>query len=198
MKKITYALLILFITLSKVSSANMVMIAAENFVFNPANVQANVGDTIMWMWSAGFHTTTATNIPVGAATWDAPLDQSNQMFIYQVTVEGEYEYKCTFHESMGMIGRITVLGTSGITPVNQLQAKILYNLVQRDLEVKFDQTNNWNIELRSMTGAVAKQFSVSAEAGKTESFSVADLPAGIYIVNFSDGKISRSQRIIKQ
>lgn len=198
MKKITYALLILFIILSKVSSANMVMIAAENFVFNPANVQVNVGDTIMWMWSAGFHTTTATNIPVGAASWDAPLDQSNQMFIYQVTVEGEYEYKCTFHESMGMTGRITVLGTSGITPATQLQAKILYNLVQRDLEVKFDQTCNWNIELRSMTGAVAKQFSVSAEAGKTESFSVADLPSGIYIVNFSDGKISRSQRIIKQ
>jgi len=198
MKKITYAFLILFITLSKVSSANMVMIAAENFVFNPANVQVNVGDTIMWMWSAGFHTTTSTNIPVGATAWDAPLDQSNQMFIYQVTVEGEYEYKCTFHESMGMIGRITVLGTSGITPATQLQAKILYNLVQRDLEVKFDQTNNWNIELRSMTGAVAKQFSVSAEAGKTESFSVADLPSGIYIVNFSDGKISRSQRIIKQ
>lgn len=198
MKKITYALFIMLISLSKMSSASMVIISADNFVFNPANVTVNVGDTVMWIWGVGTHTTTSTIIPVGANQWDAPLTQSSQMFLYQVTVEGEYEYKCTFHESMGMIGHISVLGTSGINSVAESQAKILNNLVQNDLEMKFNSTKNWQIELLSLTGATVKQFSVVTDANRTESFSVADLPNGIYIVRFSDGQASRSQRIIKQ
>ncbi len=198
MKKITYALFIMLISLSKLSSASMVMVGVENFVFNPANITVNVGDTIMWMLSAGTHTTTSTNIPVGATPWDAPINTANQMFMYQATVEGEYEYICSIHESMGMIGRITVLGTSGIYSISETQAKILNNLVQQDLEIKFNSAKKWQIELMSLTGAKVKHFTVATEVGKTESFAVSDLPNGIYIVRFSDGQASRSQRIIKQ
>ncbi len=188
----------MLISLSKLSSASMVMVGVENFVFNPANITVNVGDTIMWMLSAGTHTTTSTNIPVGATPWDAPINTANQMFMYQATVEGEYEYICSIHESMGMIGRITVLGTSGIYSISETQAKILNNLVQQDLEIKFNSAKKWQIELMSLTGAKVKHFTVATEVGKTESFAVSDLPNGIYIVRFSDGQASRSQRIIKQ
>lgn len=198
MKKITFLLLFTLISLSKNSDAAMVPVTAENFVFNPANVVVNVGDTIMWVWGSGFHTTTSTGIPVGAAPWDAPIDQTNMMFMYQVTVEGEYEYICSFHESMGMTAHITVLGTSGIPKVSEMQAKIINNLVQRDLEIKFNSGKNWQVELRSLTGAMVKQFSFATEAGRTEVFPVADLPNGIYIVRLSDGQATRSQRIIKQ
>ncbi len=198
MKKITYALFIILISMSKISSASMVMVGVENFVFNPANITVNVGDTIMWMLSAGTHTTTSTNIPVGAASWDAPINTANQMFMYQVTVEGEYEYICSIHESMGMIGRITVLGTSGINSISETQAKILNSMVQDDLKIKFNSSKNWQIGLMSLTGAMVKQFSVVTEAGRIESFSLSDLPNGIYIIRFSDGQASKSQRIIKQ
>ena len=198
MKKITILLFFTLLSFTKNSQAAIVQIDSGNFTFIPANVTVNVGDTIVWVWAAGFHTTTSTNIPLGAAPWDAPVDQTNQMFMYQVAVEGEYEYICTFHESMGMIGHITVLGTSGLTSVATTQANIINNLVQRDLEIKFNSGKNWQVELRSLTGAMVKQFFVATETGKTELFPVADLPNGIYIVRLSDGQTTRSQRIIKQ
>ena len=198
MKKITYVLLFVLMSMSKMASSAVVMVSAENFVFNPSNVTVNVVDTIMWMWSAGFHTTTSTVIPLGAAPWDAPVDQTNQMFMYQVTVEGEYDFICSFHSAMGMVGHITVLGTSGLNTVSSAQFSIVNNLVHRDLEVKFNSGKNWQVELRSLTGAMVKQFSLATETGRTEIFPIAELPNGIYIVRFYDGQSTRSQRIIKQ
>ena len=198
MKKITYLLLFVFLSMGKMASSAVVMVGVENFTFNPATITVNVGDTIMWMWMAGTHTTTSTAGPVGAIPWDAAINQGNPMFMYQVTVEGEYDYQCTFHSSMGMVGHISVLGSSGVSTASAVQFEVIGNLVQRDLAVKFNSGKNWNIELRSLTGSMVKQFTIATEAGRTELFPVAELPNGIYIIRFSDGQASKSQRIIKQ
>ncbi|MBK6397977.1 MAG: T9SS type A sorting domain-containing protein [Bacteroidetes bacterium] len=198
MKKITILLLFVLMSMSKISQSAVIPVSVENIVFNPANIIVNVGDTIMWVWSAGFHTTTSTAIPVGATPWDAPIDASNPMFMYQVTVEGEYDFICSIHSSMGMVAHITVLGTSGLPSVSATQFSIVNNLVERDLAVKFHSGKNWQVELRSLTGAMVKEFSLVTETGRTEVFPVADLPNGIYIVRFYDGQSARSQRIIKQ
>jgi plastocyanin len=95
-----------------------------NYYFNPASLNVAVGDTIRWQWVNGSHTTTSSSIPAGAATWDKLITSSNQVYEYQVTVAGTYNYVCTPHVGMGMIASfvatdpamLTVLPPSQIVP----------------------------------------------------------------------------------
>lgn len=90
-------------------------VTVSNFVFSPANITANVGDTVRWTWINGGHTTTCdgstlTSLPPGAAPWDAPITPVNPIFIYVITVVGTYNYKCDPH--IEMLGVITVTSPS--------------------------------------------------------------------------------------
>ena len=84
------------------------VINAGGTSFSPNSLTLAVGDTIEFRWSSGTHTTTSTAVPTGAAVWDAPLTSSSTYFKYIITKIGTYNYKCTFHESMGMSGTVTV------------------------------------------------------------------------------------------
>lgn len=75
----------------------------QSYSFTPGTVNASVGDTITWHWVNGSHTTTCngtssgTILPPGAAAWDSPINSTITTFSYVITVEGEYDYVCTFH-----------------------------------------------------------------------------------------------------
>jgi plastocyanin len=93
-----------------------------NFFFNPSSLNVSVGDTIRWQWSAGSHTTTSGVIPSGAASWDSPITSANPVFEYKVTDAGTYNYVCTPHAAMGMVGTFTAsvfVPTLSVTPSNR-------------------------------------------------------------------------------
>ncbi len=87
------------------------------FMPNPAIVAA--GDTVIWV-NAGSLPHTSTNqpgraavnthsvLPAGAAPWDSGVLGEGATFRMVITTPGEYTYLCTIHESMGMVGRLTV------------------------------------------------------------------------------------------
>ena len=78
----------------------------------PNNIIVQLGDTIQWTPldpPTMSHTITSSNIPAGAV----PFDQIWQMpadtfFQYIPQVAGLYQYVCTPHIPMGMIGEFTV------------------------------------------------------------------------------------------
>lgn len=87
-----------------------------NVEFLPPNISnVELGDTILWIWVEGNHTTTSTSIPSGAASWDAPLNSVNQEYEYIPTVAGTYDYICVPHAGIGMVGSFTVTEPAGIT-----------------------------------------------------------------------------------
>ncbi len=93
----------------------------QNYVFIPANLNVQVGDTIRWVWINGVHTTTSTTIPTGASSWDAPMTSSNPVYEYRVAVAGVYNYLCTPHSS-SQIGSFTATmpaATLSVTPSNR-------------------------------------------------------------------------------
>ena len=94
----------------KASFATIHVVTVSNFQFNPASVNAVVGDTIKWVYQDGFHTTTSTAIPNGAATWDAAMQQAGATFLYKLTVAGTYNYECSIHPAQ-MQGILTVTGS---------------------------------------------------------------------------------------
>jgi plastocyanin len=126
MKKVIYPIATVIFLLTIVSHfqvfATKHIVNVQNFSFSPANISnVQLGDTIRWVWISGTHTTTSTTIPAGAAIWDNPITSTNTSFEYKVIVAGTFNYKCTPHSSMGMIGSFTAVAaaTLSVLPPNQ-------------------------------------------------------------------------------
>jgi plastocyanin len=93
------------------------MTDANQFV--PANLTVPRGATVVWTNTGQVqHTVTddqakAVNkadavLPPGAQPWDSGLINAGQSYSHTFDVAGQYTYFCIPHESLGMIGRITV------------------------------------------------------------------------------------------
>ncbi len=113
MKTTTKRLFLMIIVLCTFVHTNSIatkwIVNVQNFSFSPSSLPSvYLGDTVRWVWISGSHTTTNTVIPASAPTWDNPINVSNQFFEYIPTLSGTYNYKCTPHEGMGMIGSFIV------------------------------------------------------------------------------------------
>jgi plastocyanin len=158
-------------------------IKVEDYEFKPSSLTVNLGDTIRWFLDDGSHTTTSTTIPSAAASWNAPVNSSNPVFIYVPTVAGTYSYKCVPHASMGMVGSFTVVGTATSVPANtSMQAIIIY---------PNPATSTLHINLMALSGpvraivldATGQEVTRATLAGGTEStLPIAQLSQGIYFL----------------
>lgn len=164
-----------------------------NFYFNPSSLNVSVGDTVRWQWDAGSHTTTSGVIPAGANNWDENINSSSQNFEYPVQVAGLYNYVCTPHASMGMIGTFTASGASpslSVTPANQ-------NVPSTSGITSFSVTSNsdWNVTSNATwctvpsggtgNGTINANYSINASFDQriaTISVSVTGLPVQIVTV----------------
>src|SRR4051812_48236945 len=90
------------------TQARQIQVNVLNIQFSPKNFTAIIGDTIRFVWVSGVHTTTSTSVPAGALTWDSRIDNTHLSFLYPVKVAGTYNFKCTFHAAMGMVGSFIV------------------------------------------------------------------------------------------
>ncbi len=111
-----------------------------NYFFNPSSLNVSVGDTVRWVWLNGSHTTTSSSVPAGASTWDHMINSTNTFYEYPVTVAGTYNYVCTPHAGMGMVGSFVAAGaapTLVLTPSNQ-------NVSSTSGNTSFDVTSNSN------------------------------------------------------
>lgn len=108
MKKIQLAICLLLAGAIFNAEAKQITVNVLSISFSPKTFSAVVGDTIRFVWGAGFHTTTSTSVPTGAVAWNAPIDGAHTVFLYPLKVAGNYAYQCNFHVSMGMTGTFTV------------------------------------------------------------------------------------------
>ncbi|MEI6890295.1 MAG: T9SS type A sorting domain-containing protein [Bacteroidales bacterium] len=126
MKAKTYTITAFFIIaallIHQKAHSTIHQVLVGNFFFNPSSLNVTVGDTVKWVWVAGSHTTTSSSIPVGAAIWDRLINSGSPSFSYKVTVAGTFNYVCTLHAAMGMVGDFTAsnpVATLAVTPANQ-------------------------------------------------------------------------------
>ena len=110
-------LLIAGVSFAAITHATVITVTVTNFSFSPASFTANVGDTVMWMWTLGTHTTTSLTVPAGAATWNHPMTSSNTMFTYVITQPGSYTYWCAIHTT-NMEGSFTATVAAGVPVVS--------------------------------------------------------------------------------
>jgi len=87
-----------------------VTVRMEDNFFKPANITVEPGTTVTWVQSGNNpHTTTSYD-----GLWDSGMIQGGSGGTFSFTFEepGTYDYFCIPHESLGMIGSVTVTGST--------------------------------------------------------------------------------------
>lgn len=93
--------------------------AGNDLKFSPASACLKVGGTVTWKNTGDItHTTTDNSslaaaaadsaLPSGATAWNHDLPGGSS-FSLKLTVAGAYKYFCIPHETLGMMGSITVV-----------------------------------------------------------------------------------------
>ena len=193
MKKLFTTLLSLAIIPFAGFGATHVVQVSSN-LFTPNNFNAQCGDTVMWQWVAGTHTTTSTNIPACASNgfeWDVPMNASNTIFLYIIPCDGVYNYKCSLHSNM--LGSFTVSCNAGVGDHgNGNELSLFPNPFSST--IKFVQPGlagqDVDIQLSNLLGSVVREYSVKNYSGEAVRFDDLDrLPRGLYFFRYSvDGR----------
>lgn len=87
-----------------------VTVRLEDNFFDPANITVEPGTTVTWVQSGNNpHTTTSYD-----GLWDSGMIEGGSGGTFSFTFEepGTYDYFCIPHEAMGMIGSVTVTGST--------------------------------------------------------------------------------------
>jgi len=101
------------------ASSSITIAAGDNLKFSPASACLKLGGTVTWKNTGAVpHTTTDTPslaavasdsvLPSGATAWNHQLP-GGASFSLKLTVAGTYKYFCIPHETLGMVGSITVV-----------------------------------------------------------------------------------------
>ncbi len=79
--------------------------ATSSFFFDPAYIVVSRGDTVRWVNAgATVHTSTSAQ-----GFWDSGLLSPGQSFQRQMMETGPHQYFCAPHQSLGMIGAVSVI-----------------------------------------------------------------------------------------
>ena len=87
------------------------VVEVSNNVFTPDHLDIAAGETVEWINLGGLHnvdgrTDTYPNNPDSFYSGSASNDSWTYSFTFEVA--GNYDYECTPHADMGMVGKITV------------------------------------------------------------------------------------------
>src|SRR5438874_1752730 len=128
----------LFLLTATDSRAASFTIEVSDFQFSPDTVSMVKGDTVVWIWISGSHTTTSNGIPSGAAPWNVLIDDTHTSFTYVVTEAGTYHY-LSVPDLPGMEGVLIVSYPIGISsPVaSSASLNIFPNIVQKQINLNF-------------------------------------------------------------
>ena len=79
----------------------IIQVGAGGNTFSPSQVDAKVGDTIIWKYQSGYHSVTSNGIPAGAIAFDKdPMSSAADSLVYVLQIIGAYNYICNYHSTM--------------------------------------------------------------------------------------------------
>jgi plastocyanin len=84
-----------------------ITVSMTNFVFTPKAAKVAVGTQVTW----SNDTTTTSHTSTGdtpLSLWDSGTVPPGGTFAFVFTAGGAYRYHCTFHQSLGMTGSVSV------------------------------------------------------------------------------------------
>jgi plastocyanin len=130
--KSAYVLLLFAILIAGSAHAeNATVQIVPGFLFEPAQVTIEAGESVTWVNSDGeVHSTTngtGYEDPEWGLLWNFWFfNGPDENFVYTFPTPGVYPYFCFPHLGLGMVGTVTVLAPSGVEPSSWGQVKALF------------------------------------------------------------------------
>jgi len=125
----TPLLLVVAALLGSTAQADTIVVTQVRDSFSPKNVTIDEGDTVMWVWTNGFHTVTeGTDGQInGDEAFNAPLSGIGGATSFSLTFDAAflaanprpgdlYDYFCEPHFAVGQTGTVQVVNTGGGGP----------------------------------------------------------------------------------
>ncbi|MCH2043123.1 MAG: plastocyanin/azurin family copper-binding protein [Saprospiraceae bacterium] len=111
-------------------------INSGNFFYDPSSLTIDVGDTVVWTNSEGFHdvnfnTNTQTGQSFGnPESFASTATSDSVLYTHVFTIPGDYSYDCSVgsHAANGMVGTITVNADTTTTSVQKMTNNVVENL----------------------------------------------------------------------
>ncbi len=109
--RLTFLLLGLAVLTPRPSAATTFTVTIApggQLMFSPSSQTINVGDTVMWQWGVGLHSTTSGLPCLADDKWNSGLQVNPTTFSVTFTSAGTFSYFCQLHCVFGMTGEIVV------------------------------------------------------------------------------------------
>jgi len=173
------------------ATAKQITVTTSGLTFSPSSLNANIGDTIHFVYGGGSvpHTTTSTSVPAGAATWNAPLDATHTSFNYVIKIGGDYAYQCNFHVLMGMVGSFKVPPLTKISVLKTLSVNSCISADSIQYKGSVITVNDTmpftikNLQLGSYFITARGNNGTDALTGKSATSALAPVPTGVLAKN---------------
>lgn len=153
--------LVLFALLLSLPAARAatVQVDAFNFAFSPAEVNINVGDTVIWTGLAGGHNVVAD---------DGSFNSGNAAtFQHTFNSAGSFPYVCQPHQFIGMTGVVNVGGGGGEQRGTLKLTGTAFNVVEGS------SLNLQVLRVNGDDGAVSVSYAVAAGTAQAADFTAA-------------------------
>jgi plastocyanin len=192
MKKVYTLLILLAISFSGYSTVHIIQVA--DFNFTPSMLTVTCGDTVVWNWVSGTHSTTSTSVPACAASWDEPITISTGNYVLTIPCAGTYNYVCSVHPMM--TGSILATCITSVEEAESGPQLFFPNPFQDKINVTFRDIDK--IVLYNVIGK--RVLEVQPAAGThAATIDTAKLPAGIYILSFyNEGYLIASRKVVRK
>src|SRR5205823_37245 len=82
-----------------------VMVGPGGFFFKPSSVTIHTGESVLWMWSSGGHSSTSGSPGMPNGLWDSGILNQGATFMHTFSTVGSFSYYCTPHGGMLRYGR---------------------------------------------------------------------------------------------
>jgi plastocyanin len=164
--------LLLALAAAAPASAAEVEVGVVNFDFQPATRAIGVGDTVIWRFNSGGHTTTANRGQ--AERWDSGTRASGQEFRRTFNRPGRFQYVCIPHANF-MRGTIQV----GTDQVRDTVDAFKTTRTGSRIRVSFELNEPATVSFR-LRGAERRTVRRGRLAAGRHSFTVRNLDAGTY------------------
>jgi plastocyanin len=200
MKRKLFSLLLSVSALTGLQStafATIHTVQVSNDVFTPATLSIPLGDTVQWVWVSGFHSTTSTSIPSGAASWDQDITSSLTSYIYIPTVTGVYDYECKYHASMGMVASFTVTPPLGIKNLSEIAASISPNPAKDVIRISAKEKIS-SAQLFDISGKLVRTLQPVNATSSEQTYSVKSIASGTYFLQIHAGDKVEVQKLVIQ
>jgi plastocyanin len=190
MKKFSLFILSLLFSQAVLATQHVITFGGNSYTgysYSPDNIQVNVGDSIVWEGNFSTFPLASLVVPEGANSFN---NNYGSVYIYLVTVQGEYNYECPTYFTQGMTGKFSAVNVATSTLALNTNAKPFYIVQEQGQNVLY---SNFNSKVASdvilniydETGRMLAGATIDPYSSR---YVLPQLPSGIYIVRLADNE----------